>query len=55
MSEKPANNEEKKKPGPGGSGKPGTGPEIPAADEKTIATRKNSATHLVERVTALRG
>jgi len=55
MSEKPANNEEKKNPGMDGSGKPGTGPEVPAADEKTIATRKKSATHLAGRVTVLRG
>ncbi|MDD1681440.1 MAG: hypothetical protein LUQ35_07505 [Methanoregula sp.] len=53
MSETTANDKEKN-PGPVGLGEPGTGPEIPAADEKTIAVHKKTVPCQVERVTALR-
>ena len=53
MSETTANDKEKN-PGPVGPGEPGTGPEIPAADEKTIAVHKKTVPCQVERVTALR-
>jgi hypothetical protein len=55
MSETPANDKEMKNPGLIGPGEPGTGPEIPEADEKTIAVHKKTVPCHVERVTALRG
>jgi len=55
MTENSSTDDEKKNTGLGGPGELGTGPEIPEANEKTIAARKKSATHLVERATALRG
>jgi hypothetical protein len=55
MYETTENDGEKKNPGPNGPGEAGTGPEIPEAYEKTIALRKKTALHTVERVTALRG
>jgi hypothetical protein len=55
MTEKIADNDEKKIPDLHGSGEPGTGRVIPEANEKTIAVRKKTAPRLVERATALRG
>ena len=49
------NNEERKKPGPDGSGEPGTGPDSPEAKEERLAVRRKAALRLVGRVTALRG
>jgi hypothetical protein len=54
MTENPSNDHEIQNPGPDRSGKPGTGPNVPAAKKKTIVTRTISAPLLVERVTALR-
>lgn len=49
------NNQERKKPGPYGSGEPGTGPESPEAKEETKAVQRKAAPRLVGRMTALRG
>ena len=49
------NKEEREKPGPDGSGGPGTGPDSPEAKEKRLAVQRKSAPLPVERVTAMRG
>jgi hypothetical protein len=54
MTKNSANNNENP-PGPSGSGEEGTGPNSPEAKEQRMALRKRYASHLVERVTALRG
>ncbi len=54
MSETISNDKEMKNPDLVGPGEPGTGLEIPAADEKTIAVHKKTVPCQVERVTALR-
>lgn len=55
MSEKSEHETEKKIPDPDGSGEPGTGPLLPAVQEKHVVHRKNPAPHLAERATVLRG
>jgi hypothetical protein len=55
MTEKSTDNNEKKTPGPEGSGEEGTGPNSPAGKEQRVALRKKIVPRLVERATALRG
>jgi hypothetical protein len=55
MTEINPHHEEKKNPGPSGSGEPGTGPNSPEVKEQRMALRKRYASHPVGRITALRG
>jgi hypothetical protein len=47
--------DKEKNPGFFGSGTPGTGPAIPAGNDRTTNARKHPAPRLVQRATALRG